>query len=410
MTIRITPYDDSFSYKSANTSRDQFIDLCDGDGERIDITSYNGRDTTGMHDEPRNEAKTYNKSTDQRLRNTTEVSSTETILNNFDTNCNEVTRVVFIKTHKTASSTLASITQRFGYTRNLSFVVPSRYQIISNAYGFKRSMLNSTKYPPLNGGKHYDILTNHVGYDRHEMEAVIPNATYITILRHPVQQLVSAFSYFAWGKAIGRYRGRNTNLITAFMEIPELVQRRQLKLWWQSHNGQLYDFGFRTQYGNNEMDDLVHKYIEILDKEMDLVLITEYFDESLLIMKKQLCWSMDDILYISKGLGASHHIITQQTRDKILNWNRGDLLFYQHFNRTLWEKIIAYGPTFEKDLQEFRDKLEELRKLCVDPSTMDTEDSREKKYILKSNPSNRCSFFFFDDMSFTDLIRNKQMK
>ncbi|XP_077868862.1 galactose-3-O-sulfotransferase 2-like [Saccoglossus kowalevskii] len=324
------------------------------------------------------------------------------------TECNTFTRVVFIKTHKTASSTTASIIQRFGYTRNLSFVVPSRTQIISSTSGFNRSMLNSRKYPPLNGGKHYDILTNHVRYNRHEMEAVIPNATYITILRHPVNQIVSAFSYFRWAQVINRYHG-NKNALVTFMENPAKFPKYKMRFWWQSHNGQLYDLGFRNNYANIT-DDVIHKYIEILDKEMDLVLITEYFDESLLVLKKQLCWSMDDIIYIPKGVGTSRHILTQQTRDRIMQWNRGDFLLYEHFNRTLWEKITDYGPAFERDLQQFRDKRHTTMEECVDPSVMNTKDPRERKYVLKSNAADKCINMWLSDVRFTALIRDKQGK
>ncbi|XP_077867726.1 galactosylceramide sulfotransferase-like, partial [Saccoglossus kowalevskii] len=283
----------------------------------------------------RNKSTTYLNMLEVRLAhllmNVTVPLPTESIIQNAGTECKQVTKVVYIKTHKTASSTMSSIIQRFGDSRNLSFAVPPRGHILSSRYGFKQNMLNSTKYPPLNGGTHYDILTNHVGYNRHEMEAVIPNATYITVLRHPVNQLVSAFAYFEWTKAVKAYRRGSADLFATFMERPTRFLTAKMKFWWQGHNGQLYDLGLQTQNKDtgNKLDDLVYKYIEVLDRELDLVLITEYFDESLLILKKQLCWSMDDILYFSKGLGASHHIITQQTRDKILKWNRGDLLLYQ---------------------------------------------------------------------------------
>ncbi|XP_077867626.1 galactose-3-O-sulfotransferase 2-like [Saccoglossus kowalevskii] len=307
---------------------------------------------------------------------------------------------------------MASIIQRFGDSRNLSFAVPTRGHVLSSRYGFKQNMLNIAKYPPLNGGTHYDILTNHVGYNRHEMEAVIPNATYVTVLRHPVNQLVSAFAYFEWTKAVKSYRRGSADLFAIFMESPTKFLTGKMKFWWQGHNGQLYDLGFKTQNKDtsNKLDDRVHKYIEVLDRELDLVLITEYFDESLLIMKKQLCWSMDDIVYISKGLGASHYIITQQTRDKLLKWNRGDLLLYQHFNRTLWEKIAQYGPTFEGDLKQFRGKLQETLTECIDPSKMNTKDRRERKYVLKTTASKKCFKMSFDDIQYTNIIRKKQLK
>ncbi|XP_077869913.1 galactose-3-O-sulfotransferase 2-like [Saccoglossus kowalevskii] len=328
-------------------------------------------------------------------------------LRNVSTKCREVMRVVFIKTHKTASSTTASIFQRFGYSRNLSFVLPENGNVFSASSGFKRSMVNWRRFPSLNGGKHYDMLTNHVGYNRHEIEAIIPNATYVTVLRHPVNQLVSAFSYFQWSRTIKSKNGSNPDLLSTFMQSPMHFLEDISYGNYQGHNGQLHDLGFRTN--SNLTDDLVYKYIEVLDREIDLVLITEYLDESLLILKNQLCWSMDDIVYISKGVAQSKLTITQNTRDKILRWNSGDLLLYEHFNRTLWEKIDAYGPTFMRDLQQFRDKLQEKKTECVIPSEANPIDPRVETYLLKDNAPEMCLKLWLNDMNFTKLIKTKQM-
>ena len=43
---------------------------------------------------------------------------------NFTRNCTAVKNLVFAKTHKTGSSTLQNIFLRYGWTHNLTFVVP----------------------------------------------------------------------------------------------------------------------------------------------------------------------------------------------------------------------------------------------------------------------------------------------
>ncbi|PIK34920.1 putative galactosylceramide sulfotransferase isoform X2 [Apostichopus japonicus] len=98
-------------------------------------------------------------------------------------------KIVFIKTHKTASTTTASIFERYGYYRNLTFVTGKRH-VLSFAGKFNRK--NVLPFPKMKK-KTFDILANHARYDRKEMSFLIPNAVYVTILRKPEDQLESAF-------------------------------------------------------------------------------------------------------------------------------------------------------------------------------------------------------------------------
>lgn len=36
--------------------------------------------------------------------------------------------------------------------------------------------------------------------------------------------------------------------------------------------------------------DEINSYVQKLDSALDLVLITEYFDESLVLLKRRMCW------------------------------------------------------------------------------------------------------------------------
>ncbi|XP_070564860.1 galactosylceramide sulfotransferase-like [Ptychodera flava] len=323
--------------------------------------------------------------------------------------CEPVKKIVFIKTHKTASTTLASIIERFGYTRNLSFVVPPdrKYgpHILSSSSRFTRAMLKNSPLP-LNGGKYYDMLTNHVRYNRPEMDDVIPNATYVTIIRHPVKHFESAFSYFQWGRLIKD----SNDKIAKFMENPQTYLDKKVYFWYQSHNGQLFDLGMDTADTND--DKKVDAYIQKLNSEMDLVLVADYFDQSLLVLKKQLCWTMDDILYIPNGVRSEtqRRHITDNTRQKIVAWNKSDFKLYQHFNRTLWQKIDQYGTTFEQDLQEFRQRRQKAMNECTDNMSVLQNDPRETRYKLKANASDLCQNLWRGDVTFTALLRNRQLE
>ena len=42
----------------------------------------------------------------------------------------------------------------------------------------------------------------------------------------------------------------------------------------------------------------IKEYVAFLEEEFDLVLIADYFDDSVVLMKRLLCWELDDVLFV----------------------------------------------------------------------------------------------------------------
>ena len=57
-----------------------------------------------------------------------------------------------------------------------------------------------------------------------------------------------------------------------------------------------FDLGLEQENFSNEEE--ITEFIENISKRFDLVLIAEYFDESLVLMKRMLCWDFEDIVYV----------------------------------------------------------------------------------------------------------------
>ncbi|XP_063951966.1 galactosylceramide sulfotransferase-like [Lytechinus pictus] len=333
-----------------------------------------------------------------------------TIHNNCTAGCCPQHRIVFIKTHKTASSTTASILERYGYRHNLSFAVRPAGHIIAQNVLFHRSLVadfeSSTKNSCSNGDGGFDMLTNHARYNRPEMEAVVHHAKYLTILREPTAQFESAFGYFHVAEKLGL--SRFDNPIEEFMKNPETyLNMRTFDYYWQSmKNQQLFDLGL--DHKDHDDEYIVDYKIQTLEKELDLVMLTEYFPESIVLLKKLLCWDFNDMLYMSNGVRSKslRYSITPELRAKIRNWNCADAKLYDHFNQTFWKKVREYGPDFDKDLATFLRKQQELENECIDLSA--TQDmSREIVYHLKSNASTRCKDILRGDVDYTTLIQDR---
>ena len=53
---------------------------------------------------------------------------------------------------------------------------------------------------------------------------------------------------------------------------------------------------------DSENENALKKQLQLYEKEFDVVLITERYDESMIIMKEELCWDIHDIAFV-KVLG-----------------------------------------------------------------------------------------------------------
>ena len=231
----------------------------------------------------------------------------------------------------------------------------------------------------------FDILATHAIYNRAEMDRVVEDAVYLTILRDPVQRFLSAFQYYNY--TFQMHLGHSSNPVADFVSDPEYYLRFVEYGQHQVINGQLYDLGFITKQQIRVPTTIEARiYSEHsskqLDEEFDLVLIAEHLDESLVVMKRLLCWEFDDIVYIPQRVTTNRYSRTY-TLDSdsvaiIQTLNKADLELYRYFNESLWNKIANYGPDFQNDLQTFRYRLSQLWQKCGRATNFPTEGDDEQ--------------------------------
>ncbi|XP_071483106.1 galactosylceramide sulfotransferase-like [Diadema antillarum] len=313
--------------------------------------------------------------------------------------CQPLQRAVYVKTHKTGSTTLASIFERYAYLHSLDVAVPPRSHILSSDDLFLTSMVIKFKSRKR---KDFDMLVNHVRYNRRQMDIAVPHAKYISIIRHPVKQFESFFGYFEIAE---RLKINASNPLEAFMSNVKVYNANDSFLWTRFRNGQLYDFGFDHRYDENFTR--IREKIEELAREIDLVMINEYFDESLILLRKLMCWNYTDILYVSNAVRSKSHRypLTEKTAERIRSWNAGDIMLYDYFNTTFWKKVREYGENFHQDLAYFRALEQSVMDDCIMKNETDNRDIREDKFITKQNATKFCEDLLRADILYTRLIR-----
>ncbi|XP_054457973.1 galactose-3-O-sulfotransferase 3 [Anoplopoma fimbria] len=268
--------------------------------------------------------------------------------------------VVFLKTHKTASSTMQNILFRFAERNNLTVALP--LQNCGHQFCYPLLFTSHFVHPqtlPAN------IVTNHMRFNKAEMQRLMPNGTiYITILREPGSMFESLFSYY--NQVCQSFRRVPNGSLEAFLEEPRRYYRRDDKFSMYGHNAATYDLG-----GDKDRPDTdtayAQSFVAEVDKVFSLVMIAEYFDESLILLRHLLSWDLEDILYIKLNMrmSSSKKSLTSALSSKIRAWNVIDTRLYDHFNATLWRKISALGPAcVAREVKLLRQAQERLVKSC----------------------------------------------
>ncbi|KAJ7389020.1 hypothetical protein OS493_034154 [Desmophyllum pertusum] len=305
-----------------------------------------------------------NETTEVAANATARESNASENLLDMATKCSPMQYILFLKTHKAGSSTVTNIFFRYGDSRDLSFVLgddtligwPTRFRL-GQALAFD--------------GTRPNFLCSHTRFNKKTMNHLFPKDTsrYITIVRNPVAQFESIFNYMGMGEVYGLGKDP-TGSLKAFLkkgiEFKDITKTRSSRL---VRNPMLFDLGMDYKFYQNA--GAVKEYIASLEKEFDLVMISDYFDESVVLMKRLLCWEFDDILYVKSNerFDKERGEVSEDVKENIRRWNKADMLLFEHFNQTLWRKIEMEGEGFYNDLAMFRRKKAELKDLCFTNET-----------------------------------------
>ena len=281
---------------------------------------------------------------------------------NYPTECRNI---YFLKIHKTGSTTFSSILYRFGIKRNLTFGFFSK----GNFPSYLMADIIPHPVDLLQGTKHQhkiNIIAVHTLLDIPKISAAMPNDTkYVTSLRHPFSQLKSAFSYFNL-KAIF-HLPNTSDPIQLFLRNPNkyLKQNIYSKL---VHNMYALEFGFDMKRLGNV--SYVKEYLSYLDKQFDSVIITEHFEESLLLLRDKFHWSYKDILYLSlrEQTYAKKQARNESTTDSLeavhRTWVPSEYMIYEYFLEKHQHYVALKGSIFHEELLYFQQLLKSFKEFC----------------------------------------------
>ncbi|XP_021268848.1 galactosylceramide sulfotransferase isoform X2 [Numida meleagris] len=276
--------------------------------------------------------------------------------------CRPKLDIMFMKTHKTASSTILNILFRFGEKHRLKFAFPNGRNDFYYPSFFERSQVQH--YRP---GMCFNIICNHMRFHYEEVRKLLPaDTTFVTVLRDPAYLFESSFHYF--GRVIPlTWKLPGEDKLAEFLRDPWHYYDPNGFNAHYLQNLLFFDLG----YDNNMNADspLVEQRIREIEQRFHLVMLLEYFDESLVLLKDLLCWQLEDILYfkLNARKGSTVSRLTPELYDKATSWNLIDAKLYRYFNATFWRKVEAYGKErMAKDVAELQRENEKMKSICID--------------------------------------------
>lgn len=330
--------------------------------------------------------------------------------------------VIFIKTHKTGSTTMANIFFRLGEARGRSFMLGCSQTGCDGHLGWPGAFPGGEAERIWGLPRHqFDIICNHAVYDDKRMRAYTKSfpakPLLLTILRNPLSQLRSAFAYFKpqvkdWASRI---------------HAMESMVPNSSKDAARFRNPQARDLGwYRQGTSHDNQDKVISEWLVSLGRNFSLIVLTEHFDEGLVLLGRRLGVEVEELKYLSvepRPISFRQPLTQAASAQpnasevaKVSQLSNVDVALYAHFNRTFWEEWQSAGgyAALGADLDKLRAANAALGIACDEqkpsvPGVNLRSGPRAEAQYAPSNAS--CSWRFkADDLYYPSVLMGRPIQ
>ena len=141
-----------------------------------------------------------------------------------------------------------------------------------------------------------------------------------------------------------------------------------------------------------ENKDKIKDFMQKTSDEFDHMLISEFSDVSLIVMRRKFCWEFSDILYLPLNVKKYSYKKYKSEKDsevlwgeKVRRWSQVDFQLYRMFNKTLWRDIALYGQSFWQELDFFQVHTKRICAFCSQILNLVLTHSIQARILLQSN-------------------------
>ena len=135
-------------------------------------------------------------------------------------------------------------------------------------------------------------------------------------------------------------------------------------------------------------------------------MLTDFFDESLVLMKDLMNWRNEDIFYFNRMTSGSrkNDPLSTETVERIYKYNVVDVQLYNHFHKKFQKAVDQYGRAkLEDDVAEFRKLRLNFQNDCF------SEDEVHLKFDKLKSSAPVCRFLKATDVMMARIVSQLQI-
>jgi hypothetical protein len=196
----------------------------------------------------------------------------------------------------------------------------------------------------------YRLLKGHIWFGLH---TAVPNpSTYFTLLRDPVERVISQYYYAKSLPTHYMYQRLNQKGISLY----EYAAQRMTPEIANQQTGKLAGQHVRTwaQQPTRETLELAKQNLQM---HFRVVGLTEYFDTTLMLLQRAFGWKT--LLYLHENVTKEKPKRTEidtRARELLMELNALDVELYTFVQGLFDAQCRAYGNTLDTDLAQFRQR------------------------------------------------------
>ena len=267
--------------------------------------------------------------------------------------------IYYLKIHKCASTTMEALFYRYAIRNNLTIVFFTQKHTYPDP-----DMLYYL--PPSTNPQHYNILASHTVFEEGQIKQILPAETkYVTMVRKPLKHLESVFKYYNLCERLelepcdeaartflqnpAKYDKRACVTECCLGSSDTRYYRSITKNFIASH------FGLRDQI--TLPDTQILDWVRYIEKRFHFVGLVESLAESLVYLRRLLCFSVKDILLLplrkSKQMELGFHHVDNDLETKYRNWSNVDYLLHRNFAAKFENLIGHMDNDFKEEVLEY---------------------------------------------------------